>query len=181
MSKEEKKYLFQDIIIYYFICSVIGWILEMIYGLMVFGHFVDRGFLYGPMCPIYGCGAVTMVLITEGLRKKELNVTWKFLIIMLVFSTIEYISSWLLEVIFGLRWWDYTNEFLNINGRVCLIFSLMFGFMGIIFTEFIYQPSKKMIEEIRNKVSTKVIWIILMILVVVWLVDEVFSVIRYIN
>lgn len=179
MKKGDKSYIFQNIMIYYFICSFIGWILEMIYGFMVFGHFVDRGFLYGPMCPIYGCGAVVMVLITETLKKKDVNTAWKFLIIMGLFTLLEYLSSLMLEAIFGLRWWDYTNEFLNINGRVCLIFSLMFGMMGVIFTEFVYEPTTRLIEKIRQKLSTKTIWIILVVLIVVWLVDEVFSVIRY--
>ena len=181
MKKGEKLLKLQNILIYYFVCSVIGWILEMLYAYMIAGHFVDRGFLYGPMCPIYGCGAVVMVLITEIIKKRELNTGWKFLIITAIFTVLEYLASLILEAIFGLRWWDYTNEFLNINGRVCLIFSLIFGMMGIIFTEFIYEPSKRLIEKVRKKLSTKTIWIILIILMSAWLVDEVFSVIRYIR
>ena len=65
MEKEKRGIKIQNIMIYYFICSVIGWIMEMVYGYMVFGKFVDRGFLYGPMCPIYGYGSITMVLIGE--------------------------------------------------------------------------------------------------------------------
>ena len=181
MEKRKSIFKFQNILIYYFVFSVIGWILEMIYGFMVFGYFVDRGFLYGPMCPIYGCGVVVMVLITESIKDKKLNTGLKFLIITGIFTILEYLASLILEIIFGLRWWDYTNELLNINGRVCLLFSLMFGMMGIIFTEFIYEPSKRLIEKTRKKLSTKTIWIILIILMAAWLADEVFSVIRYIR
>lgn len=181
MEKGERRNVFQNLIIYYFVCSVIGWILEMIYGFMVFGHFVDRGFLYGPMCPIYGSGAAVMVLITEAVRKKNLNVAWKFLIMTIIFTVIEYLTSLFLELIFGLRWWDYSNEFLNLNGRVCLVFSLMFGMMGIIFTEWVYEPSKRIIEKLREKISSKVIWIVLIILIVIWIVDTVFSVIKYVS
>lgn len=181
MEKVERKNIFQNLIIYYFVCSVIGWILEMIYGFMVFGHFVDRGFLYGPMCPIYGCGAIVMVLITEAVRKKNLNTAWKFLIMTIIFTSLEYLSSLILEAIFGLRWWDYSNEFLNLNGRVCLVFSLMFGMMGIIFTEWVYEPSKRLIEKLIEKISSKVIWIILIISIVVWIVDTGFSIIKYVS
>lgn len=181
MEKGEKKIKFQNLIIYYFICSVIGWVMEMIYGYMVLGHFVDRGFLYGPMCPIYGCGAVAMVLIAEIIGKKELNVAGKFLIIMAMFTVLEYLASLFLELIFHQRWWDYTNELLNINGRVCLVFSLMFGMMGIIFIERIYEPSRRLINRVSERISNKIIWIILIALIVLWIADTVFSIIKYVN
>ena len=121
MEREKKT---QNLIIYFFMCSFIGWIMEMIYGYMVFGYFVDRGFLYGPMCPIYGYGAVLMVLIAEWMKnKKHINIFMKIVIITVLFTLLEYTGSLILEAIFGLRWWDYTNEFLNLNGRVCLMFS----------------------------------------------------------
>lgn len=182
MEKGERKNIFQNLIIYYFVCSIIGWILEMVYGYMVFGHFVDRGFLYGPMCPIYGCGAVTMVLIAEFMKNKKYeNIAVKFIIITVLFTVLEYLTSLILEAIFGLRWWDYTNELLNLNGRVCLVFSLMFGIMGIAFTELVYEPSKRLIEKIREKVSANVIWSVLTILIIIWIIDTVFSVIRYVG
>lgn len=181
MEKGEGKNIFQNILIYYFVCSIIGWILEMIYGFLVFGHFVDRGFLYGPLCPIYGCGAVVMVLVTETAKKKNLNMVWKFLIITILFTMLEYLTSLILEAIFGLRWWDYTNEFLNLNGRVCLVFSLIFGVMGIAFAELVYEPSKRLIEKIRVKMFSKTIWIVLIISIVTWILDTVISIINYIN
>lgn len=182
MEKGERKNIFQNLIIYYFVCSVIGWILEMIYGYMVFGHFVDRGFLYGPMCPIYGCGAILMVLIAEFMNnKKNMNLIVKFITITVLFTLLEYLGSLILEAIFGLRWWDYTNEFLNLNGRVCLIFSLMFGIMGIVFIEWVYEPSKRLIERLKEKLSNKVIWIVLILCNILWIIDTVFSVLSYIN
>lgn len=180
MGKEEKELKIQNLVIYYFVCACIGWILEMIYGYMVFGHFVDRGFLYGPMCPIYGYGAVAMILIVDATQKKNVNVAGKFVIITVVFTLLEYLASLVLELIFHQRWWDYTNEILNINGRVCLIFSLMFGIIGLAFAEFIYKPSEKLISKIRQKVPKKIIWIILLILFIALNVDTVFSIIKYI-
>lgn len=181
MEEKGEKLSFQNLLIYYFLCSTIGWILEMIYGYMVFGHFVDRGFLYGPMCPIYGCGAVMIVIIAETIGKRELNTAGKFLILMAIFTVLEYIASWLLEIIFNQRWWDYTGELLNINGRICLVFSLMFGLMGIIFIEKLYKPSKKLLNKIKENIPNKVIWCVLIILSILWFIDTVFSTIKYVN
>lgn len=180
MEKGEKELKVQNLIIYYFVCAFIGWILEMVYGYMVFGHFVDRGFLYGPMCPIYGYGAVAMILIIDAIQKKNVNIAGKFAIITIVFTLLEYLASLVLELIFHQRWWDYTNEILNINGRVCLIFSLMFGIIGLVFTEFIYKPSEKLIGKVRQKIPNKFIWLILCIFIIASNVDTVFSIIKYI-
>lgn len=171
----------QNLLIYYFICSILGWIMEVLYAYSVFGTFVDRGFLYGPMCPIYGWGAVAMVLITERIRKKKVNTLGIFLIVTAIFTTLEYITSLFLELIFNLRWWDYSNYFLNINGRVCLIFSIFFGFIGIIFVKKIYPRIQKLIKNIRKKISVKMLWVILVSLVVISNVDCVFSSIKYIK
>ena len=181
MERGERKNIFQNLIIYYFVCSVVGWILEMIYGFMVFGHFVDRGFLYGPICHIYGYGAMLMVLIAEFMKnKKHLNIFLKIVIITVLFTLLEYTSSLMLELMFGLRWWDYTNEFLNLNGRVCLIFSLTFGIMGTAFVELVYEPSKRLIEKIRERVSNKVIWIVVITFIAIWVSDTIISTLRYI-
>jgi len=171
----------QNLLIYYFACSIIGWILEMIYGYMVFGYFVDRGFLYGPMCPIYGCGAVIMVLVVEGFRNKKIdNIIIKALLITILFTILEYMASLILELIFGMRWWDYTNELLNINGRVCLMFSVLFGIMGAAFITIVYEPAEKLINKLKEKVSNKAIWISLIILIMGSTIDTIMSIIRYI-
>ena len=171
----------QNLLIYYFICSILGWIMEVLYAYTVFGTFVDRGFLYGPMCPIYGWGAVAMVLVTEKIRKKKVNTLGIFLIVTAIFTILEYLTSLVLELIFNLRWWDYSNYFLNINGRVCLIFSIFFGFIGIVFVKKIYPRIQRLIKNIRKKISVKMLWVILVSLVVISNVDCVFSSIKYIK
>lgn len=171
----------QNLLIYYFICSILGWIMEVLYAYSVFGTFVDRGFLYGPMCPIYGWGAVVMALITEKIRKKKVNTLGIFLIVTAIFTTLEYLTSLFLELIFNLRWWDYSNYFLNVNGRVCLIFSIFFGFIGIVFVKKIYPRIQRLIKNIRKKISVKMLWIILISLVVLSNIDCVFSSIKYIK
>lgn len=185
---EKKKLLvsFQNLIIYFFLCGIIGWILEEIYAYILFGSFVKRGFLYGPICTIYGCGAMLMVLITEfinskNIKNKLLKLTIEFLAITATFTILEYTASLVLEVIFGLRWWDYSNDFLNVNGRICLIFSLLFGISGVTFIKVIYEPTKKLISKIKLKFSNKTIWSVLITLITIWTIDSVFSVIKYIN
>lgn len=171
----------QNLLIYYFICSILGWIMEVLYAYSVFGTFVDRGFLYGPMCPIYGWGAVAMVLVTEKIRKKKVNTLGIFLIVTAIFTILEYLTSLVLELIFNLRWWDYSNYFLNINGRVCLIFSIFFGFIGIVFVKKIYPRIQKLIKNIRKKISVKMLWVILISLIVLSNVDGILSSIKYIK
>ena len=171
----------QNLLIYYFICSILGWIMEVLYAYSVFGTFVDRGFLYGPMCPIYGWGAVAMVLVTEKIRKKKVKTLGIFLIVTAIFTILEYLTSLVLELIFNLRWWDYSNYFLNINGRVCLIFSIFFGFMGIVFVKKIYSRIQRLIKNIRKKISVKMLWVILISLIVLSNVDGILSSIKYIK
>ena len=171
----------QNLLIYYFICSILGWIMEVLYAYTVFGTFVDRGFLYGPMCPIYGWGEVAMVLVTEKIRKKKVNTLEIFLIVTAIFTILEYLTSLVLELIFNLRWWDYSNYFLNINGRVCLIFSIFFGFIGIVFVKKIYPRIQRLIKNIRKKISVKMLWVILISLIVLSNVDGILSSIKYIK
>ena len=181
MEKEEKEVKIQNLIIYFFVCGCIGWILECIYAYIVLGEIVNRGFLYGPICPIYGFGAIIMIGISEGIQKRKTNLFIKFLIFAVIFTVLEYITSLAMELIFHQRWWDYTNELLNINGRVCLMFSLMFGVMGVVFTEWIYKPSRKWIEKIREKIESKTIWDTLKFVTTIWIADTIISILRYLN
>lgn len=90
----------QKLVLYFVIYSFLGWILETIFALFVLGKFVKRGFLYGPVCPIYGFGAVLIILTLKKFKGKK---TKEFFISMIVFSVFEYVVSWLFEMIFHLR------------------------------------------------------------------------------
>ena len=98
IRKHEK---LQNIILYFFIYSFIGWCLETIYAFLVLGHFVNRGFLIGPICPIYGFGAVLLILLLKNCKGKPVS---EFIIAAFAFTVFEYIVSYVLEAIFGLRW-----------------------------------------------------------------------------
>ena len=182
MEKKDKLLKLQDLTMYFFICSFIGWLLEVAYAFSVYGTFVDRGFLRGPICPIYGYGAVIMVLITDWIKNKKItNSLIIFAIVAVIATVLEYIASYFLELVFDLRWWDYKGYFLNINGRVCLIFSIFFGIAGVIFIKNIYPIMQKIFDKIRKKLSTKTIWIILITLIILMTLDKGISALLYID
>lgn len=109
--------------------SFLGWCCETTYCSIGAGHFINRGFLSGPVCPVYGFGAMAVILLLEPVKNSAALV---FLLGMAVASVLEYITGWLLETLFHTKWWDYSTYRFNIHGRVCLRNSLMFGGLAIV-------------------------------------------------
>ncbi len=119
--------------------SLGGWVYESIYCTIQKKHWQNRGFLFGPVCPIYGFGAmmirlfaVCLSLLPAKVSTKDVPLWALFLGFMVISAVLEYITSWGMEKIFHARWWDYSNMPLNLNGRICLPASLLFGFAGTI-------------------------------------------------
>lgn len=111
-------------LICFFIYSFIGWLWETILFTVREKRLVNRGFLFGPLCPIYGVGAVFCILAMYN----RVDKWWLIFIIGLIACTLlEYFTHYMLEKLFHATWWDYSKAFLNINGRVCLSSSLAFG------------------------------------------------------
>lgn len=167
-----------ECILYFFVYSFLGWIIETIYALFVHGYFVKRGFLYGPICPIYGFGAIALILLTKKIYKKPFI---KFLIATIAFTLFEYVVSIMLENIFGLRWWDYSNDFLNIQGRISLIYSLFWGLIGWILLEKLHPIIKNKVEKINEIKGNNIQLIFAITLTIILMCDTVFSVIKYLN
>ena len=167
-----------EYITYFFIYSFLGWLIETIYALFVHGYFVKRGFLFGPICPIYGFGAVLLLLKKKKLYKKPFL---KFLIAAIAFTLFEYIVSFLLEMLFGLRWWDYSNDFLNIQGRVSLLYSILWGVIGLILLEKLHPYIQNKIQKITKGSTTHILSIVCLICIVLIIIDTTFSAIRYLN
>ncbi len=115
-----------DICLQLIIYSFLGWCCESIYCSLGRGEWINRGFLTGPFCPIYGVGAVVTLTLLKHLPKSAMIV---FLGGMLITSTLEYFTSWLMEKLFNARWWDYSKRPFNIKGRVCLLNSTLFGLL----------------------------------------------------
>lgn len=130
---------YADLVIFFAIYSIIGWICEVIYCSILAKKPVKRGFLAGPYCPIYGFGAITLIVMLYPFASKIHSLPLLFVASVIITSIIEYFTSWLMEKMFNMRWWDYSHRRFNLNGRVCLLNSLLFGIMGIVLLYFV-QP-----------------------------------------
>lgn len=166
----------QKLLLYFFTYSFFGWILETIFCVLTLGVFNKRGFLYGPVCPIYGFGAIILI---ESLKKIKTNTAGKFFISMIAFTIFEYVVSVVLESLFGLRWWDYTGEPFNFQGRISLAYSIAWGIIGTIFVEKIHPFLKKQLEKLTIKIPHKMQVILLNGFLVIILIDFVMSIMRY--
>ena len=124
---------FLKIFLLFWVSSILGWIVEVIVCSITDKKLVNRGFLIGPYCPIYGCGALIMLTLTP--FRNSLSVC--FVMALFLCSVLEYITSYVMEKLFKIRWWDYSNDSFNINGRICLRNAIGFGALGVIFTRFI--------------------------------------------
>lgn len=120
---------------YFVFYSFIGWACETVFCSIAQKHFVNRGFLTGPFCPIYGFGAVFVLLLFSRYADDLLAL---FLLSIVVTSALEYAASFLLEKMFKLSLWDYSGRKWNVNGRVCLRNSLMFGVLSVLMVRVIH-------------------------------------------
>ena len=128
--------------LYFIVCSFMGWLFECVYGVVVTGKWENRGFLFGPICPIYGVGVVSVMGLLKlcrihGYTSDRIP---NYLIFALAFAgsiLLEYSTHYLLERRFHACWWDYSNMPFNIRGRVCLPASLAFGFAGILVVRYL--------------------------------------------
>ena len=109
--------------------SVLGWIIEVTGKFIEKGKFINRGFLIGPYCPIYGTGALLMTLLLNRYVNDKMVL---FIMAIVVCSILEYTTSYVMEKMFHIRWWDYSNYKFNVNGRICLATMIPFGILGVI-------------------------------------------------
>ena len=172
-----KKDKMQDLILFFFVYGFLGWLLEVVYAIYTEGHLINRGFLYGPICPIYGFGALILIYGLENINK---NKFLKFIFATVTFSAFEYVVSLVLEVIFHQRWWDYSGDILNIQGRISLFYSIAWGIIGLLFTERIHPFVKKRLKKILE-IESKYKIIIIIILLSIICIDEVLSIIKYLQ
>ena len=140
------------ILAYFIIYSVLGYIIETIYGMITKGVWESRqSFLYGPFCGIYGLGAVIMIICLHKFPKKFNTL---FIGGFIVGSIVEYVVSFVGEMLLGVKWWDYSNMPLNINGRICVYFSVFWGFLGIYLIASLNPKIDKIIYWTKSKFKT---------------------------
>lgn len=127
--------LFINLLTYFLIYSFLGWFLESVYKSICEKKIINSGFLYGPFCPIYGCGAIIMYIFLDDVKSKPIIT---FCLGFVVLSIWEYIVGVFLEKVFHRKYWDYSEKKLNLQGRVCLLNSIFWGILGVLFIDVIH-------------------------------------------
>ena len=148
----------------FIIYAMIGWILETIYTLITDKVLSNRGFLIGPICPIYGVGAVAVVFF---LSKYATHPVALFILAIAICSVLEYFTSYIMEKLFKARWWDYSNNKYNINGRICLETMIPFGLIACLLV-YVINP---FFQGLLEQVPTDVLQITALIIGIILLID----------
>ena len=160
--------IFFTYFILFLIYSFLGWTIEVIVTFYKDKKFVNRGFLLGPYCPIYGFSSIVMILYLNRYCDSFIAV---FLLAIVVCSIIEYLVSYLMEKLFNARWWDYSNRKFNINGRVCLENSIWFGLLGTLLI-YVVNP---FLYNLISKMSDNVLLIVGSFLLIIFVIDLIIS------
>ncbi len=151
-----------NLIWYFIIFSVIGLIVETSFGFATTGVIESRkGFVYGPLCPIYGLGAVLIIWALDRFKDSKMRI---FFYGMIAGALVEYLISFILEIIYGIRFWDYSYLPYNLNGRICLRYSGYWGILSLIIIYLVKPRIDKLINKIPKKETiAKIAFIILII------------------
>ncbi len=120
---------FEVYVLLFFSYAILGWCLEVLEKFRQYHRFINRGFLIGPYCPVYGCGGLLITLLLEKYIEDPFAL---FVFAILICSILEYLTSYVMEKVFHARWWDYSTKRFNLNGRVCLDFLFFFGLLGVL-------------------------------------------------
>ena len=164
-----------SIVLFFFTFAFVGWAWEVLLYLFRDGILVNRGTSYGPWLPIYGFSCTAVILLVtrfKKIRNMTKNPFIMFLFIMIFSTLAEYTTSWFIETTSGLKYWDYSGVFMNINGRVCLECSLFFGVGGSLCL-YIVAP---FLERQFEKLTLKVRIALCLILVSLFGIDELYSI-----
>ena len=132
-----------NLFLYFILYSFLGWVMETCYCSIMERRLVPRGFLYGPICPIYGGGVVLMILFFTPLKK---NLMLFYVVAVVVMTSWEYFVGWVLEVTTHVKYWDYSQYRFNLKGRVCLWVALTWGVLSYLVIFFIHPPIQELVE-----------------------------------
>ncbi len=156
--------MFIKIYLFFFIYAFLGWCTEVVYASLTVGKFVNRGFLNGPLCPIYGFGVIAVVNLLMPVKD---NLFLLFVGSIFITSLIELLTGFILEKIFHNKWWDYSDRPFNIGGYICPLFSLMWGIACLIVVDKIHP----MISELVNLIPDTAAVVFLVIMSIILLID----------
>lgn len=152
----------------FIIYSCMGWIMEVIGKLIEKHKFINRGFLIGPYCPIYGWGCLTMILLLSKYLDEPIIL---FFMAILICSVLEYFTSYFMEKLFNARWWDYSKRKFNINGRICLETMIPFGILGCLIL-YIVNP---FIINLLTKVPNNILYALVLFIFILYVIDNIIS------
>ena len=156
-------YIIFKFFLLFIIYSFMGWLMEVIVVSIVNHKLSSRGFLIGPVCPIYGVSVVAMTLLLTRYGDDYFTL---FCMSFLICTVIEYSTSIIMEKLFKTRWWDYTQKRFNLNGRVCLQNSILFGILGVLVIKFLNPFIMSFIDKLPNIIFNSLSITILIILLV---------------
>lgn len=137
-----------NLLFYYVIYSFFGWCVEVAYAYKGQRKFVNRGFLHGPLCPIYGACILSIIILLSNFKGNLLEL---LIIATLFTSLIEYLTGFLLEKFFKTKYWDYTEDPFNLNGRICLHFSIMWGAASVAVVRIIHPIIASVLEKLPHE------------------------------
>ncbi len=140
-----------DYTLYFFLYSFVGWVCECVYCGLPAKKFINRGFLAGPICPIYGSGAVLVIALLEPISHSILLL---FVLGAILTSVVEYVTSWGMEKLFHMSWWDYSTYPFNLNGCVCLKNSTLFGLMSVLLIRFVHPWVIRIVADVPQDRQT---------------------------
>lgn len=154
---------------YFIVYSILGYIIETLFGIVTKGVWESRkSFLYGPFCAIYGLGAVIMIVFLHKYRKQYNTL---FVSGFIIGSIVEYLVSLIGEMILHVKWWDYSDMPLNINGRICVYFSIFWGFLSIYLICSVNPKVDRFIDWIKSKFSLKLLKTLTLTTIIVLFID----------
>jgi uncharacterized membrane protein len=156
------------LILLFFTYAFIGWIIEVVGKIIEKHHFINRGFLVGPICPIYGYGCILLILLLNRYRN---DLFLLFIMAIVICSILEYFTSYFMEKLFNTRWWDYSSTRFNLNGRICADTMIPFGIMGTLVVKFI----NPYLLTIYNKIPSNIIIIITCLFITLYIIDNIIS------
>ena len=151
------------IYILFWLYSFLGWLMETTLVSLQSKKFINRGFFMGPYCPIYGTGGV-LLLVLSPYKDSPFLV---FILSIVICSIIEYLTSYILEMIYKVRWWDYSDRMFNLNGRVCLFNSICFGLLGMLMVSYLNPVFLNLITSLSDTILT----IIALTILIITLID----------
>ncbi len=154
---------------YFLIYAFIGFIIETIFGVITKGVLESRtSFINAPLCGVYGIGATIMIASLQSYKDSKSQI---FFVSFIVGTIVEYLISFLSEVILHVKWWDYSDRILNINGRVCLYYSIFWGFLGLFLMKVLNPQIDKFLNYIKRKLNIKLLNSLIIFTIILFVID----------